>query len=238
MNITNNNDELISQIQTGNTGQDLPYHNHDGVNSKQISFNNLLNQPTLNSLLPSQTGNSGKVLTTDGTDTSWGGASGKLNIWDQDDNFTISANDSVEYNLRSATLPGGTLGTGNIIHIVVDMDTTTLVSAAPFNIKLVYGSTTIISIQILNSTGGNITVSGRMEFYLYGAGATNAQEASFAGWWADGNATNSSQIVAITNGTSSIDSTSDQTLAVKVGFNAANAGQQFKATNCLVEIKR
>jgi hypothetical protein len=40
--------------------------------SKVLTFGTLPAYPTLNSLLPSQTGNSGKVLTTNGTNASWG----------------------------------------------------------------------------------------------------------------------------------------------------------------------
>jgi len=39
--------------------------------SKVLTFGTLPAYPTLNSLLPSQTGNAGKLLTTDGTDASW-----------------------------------------------------------------------------------------------------------------------------------------------------------------------
>jgi hypothetical protein len=39
--------------------------------SKVLTFGTLPAYPTLNSLLPSQTGNSGKLLTTDGTNASW-----------------------------------------------------------------------------------------------------------------------------------------------------------------------
>jgi hypothetical protein len=40
--------------------------------SKVLTFGTLPAYPTLNSLLPSQTGNAGKLLTTDGTNASWG----------------------------------------------------------------------------------------------------------------------------------------------------------------------
>lgn len=39
-------------------------------------FNDLTNKPTANSYLPSQTGNGGKYLTTDGTNASWASVSG------------------------------------------------------------------------------------------------------------------------------------------------------------------
>jgi hypothetical protein len=40
--------------------------------TKVLTFGTLPAYPTLNSLLPSQTGNAGKLLTTDGTNASWG----------------------------------------------------------------------------------------------------------------------------------------------------------------------
>jgi hypothetical protein len=52
--------------------------------SKLLTLSTLPAYPTLNSLLPSQTGNSGKVLTTDGSNASWGANTGAFAFanWD------------------------------------------------------------------------------------------------------------------------------------------------------------
>ena len=47
----------------------IPYHTHNGTDSPLIDDN--ANGLTIDQLLPSQTGNSGKVLTTNGTVSSW-----------------------------------------------------------------------------------------------------------------------------------------------------------------------
>lgn len=56
--------------------------------SKTGSYNDLLDKPTIPDPLPTQTGNSGKFLTTNGTTTSWATAGSSVSI----DNSTITKN--------------------------------------------------------------------------------------------------------------------------------------------------
>ncbi len=58
-------------------GQALVYNSFTELwENTFVDYNTLLNQPTADSLLPPQTGNAGKFLTTDGTNLSWAAGSG------------------------------------------------------------------------------------------------------------------------------------------------------------------
>lgn len=58
-------------------GQGLVYNSLTSLwENKFVDYNTLLNKPTANSLLPSQSGNAGKFLTTDGSNLSWAVISG------------------------------------------------------------------------------------------------------------------------------------------------------------------
>lgn len=46
-------------------------HNHDGANSRRVAYSNIDDTPDIDDLLPSQTGNAGYVLKTDGSASYW-----------------------------------------------------------------------------------------------------------------------------------------------------------------------
>lgn len=68
--------------------------------SVSIDYNNLSNKPTIDSLVPSQTGNTGKVLTTDGTNVSWttvsSGGGGGSSVYSNQYSLTGTTSNSTE----------------------------------------------------------------------------------------------------------------------------------------------
>ena len=85
-------------------------------------------QPTaINNLLPSQTGNATKVLTTNGTNVSWGSATGSINDLTDVDTVTLApANGNVLiWNSTTSQWIPGTVSTVEVIDDLNDVDTIT-----------------------------------------------------------------------------------------------------------------
>lgn len=114
---------------------------------------------------------------------------------------------TAETTIYTFTVPGGTLGTNNVLLLTLFFKHAAN-NTAEFKGK--YGGTTMTDITF---TGSNMGASGSGAFHLYlkGDGATNAQEAVMA---AEAGSTTSTTRVA--TGTAAIDSTTDQTLLVSV----------------------
>ncbi|MBI1818051.1 MAG: hypothetical protein HYR72_23980 [Deltaproteobacteria bacterium] len=81
----------------------------------------------------------------------------------------------------TGTVPGGTLGSDKIIHVVAIFDRFGLSNSKRLTLVLNYG-TSSLDIDIANASGGTIGGSGsgslRVEAFIVASGATNAQEMS------------------------------------------------------------
>lgn len=102
--------------------------------------------------------------------------------------------------IDSFTLPGGTLGTGNAVRIVVWTNQITGGGGASY--RIVYGG------QTLASMGNNTNNPARIEYILKGNGATNAQRALL-------DHSNSGN-TGTAEGSSTVDSTTNQTVSLQM----------------------
>ncbi|MCR4307111.1 MAG: hypothetical protein NUV80_00965 [Candidatus Berkelbacteria bacterium] len=162
------------------------------------------------------------------------GARPKLDIVTTD---VVVSNTAVETTLWSKTVPGGTLGTNNGIHVKLFADVYgSLSESVTFRIK--YGATTMLTIteQAANVGSPNIT----LDFYLLAAGATNAQKMFnlFMMHRSDGDLAGSNDTPITSSGadTAAEDSTLDKTLAVTVDFITASASNNITVTAVVAEI--
>lgn len=133
----------------------------------------------------------------------------------------------------TTTVPGGTLGTNNAVHVKFPVSNFTSSGGNTYTMDVVYGGTTVLTFA--TTTGASQTVGGTtgvqgqgtVEITLFGSGATNTQEGELL--WNLNNAGN----VAINKvGTSAINSLNDQTLSITFASNGT--GVQMTIPNALV----
>lgn len=160
-------------------------------------------------------------------------------------NTVTIGNTTTETNIFSTTIPGGSLSTGNVIRFAIRGDILQNSGASrTFTIKVTYGGTTLY-----NGTSSALSVTTDRRPYVFegtiaAAGATNSQ--TFTGCILVGSATApTTGLGAITTtlplmgaigGSSSVDSTSAQTLAVTVTLSAASASYEFLNKSIVVEL--
>lgn len=141
----------------------------------------------LNALLPSQGGNSGKYLTTDATNASWGtvSASGQWTVQSKTANYTVVAGEFVKGDATSAgfvvTLPTAASITGQRIKVIKIDVTTNSIQIATTSAQTVGGrsSTDVIMRQLgdyieVVSDGSNWLIADKKEtqYMLAAAGTT------------------------------------------------------------------
>jgi hypothetical protein len=144
---------------------------------------------------------------------------------------TTVAGDAAETNLFSVTLPGGSMSTNNIIALHVWITNLDILAAGAtdgitFNLK--YGGSTVFSLVYENTNAGAFTgFIGTIRINMVGNGATGSQ------------AYNSQTLITKSDndfsgavdtyiahqqvGTSSVDSTADQTLSFSIDWEGASA---------------
>lgn len=127
-------------------------------------------------------GSNGQVIKSDGTDWAAGTPPGSKISTSTTDVEVKST--TTETTLYSFSVPGGTLGTNNVIHLRIwlkllrkNQDTDNL------TIRLKYGATTIASFSTGGLTSFNDFNAGLIEGWLFGAGTTSSQEGELK-WWA------------------------------------------------------
>lgn len=149
------------------------------------------------------------------------------------------ANTTTETNLLSITIPAGTLGTNNAVRVrlhINNFDNAGTGNSITLRVK--YGGTT----QLTNA-GFEVNanqVYGFIDVYIFGDGATNAQEMTalldFKETLIDQNPVAAPNgINDYVGGTGAIDSTVDQTLVVSVEWNLANAANSITMDWAIVE---
>lgn len=124
---------------------------------------------------------------------------------------TTNPGNNVEVALYSFNVPANTLSTGNTIRGKIYISSEGWASAGTNSVRVKYGATTILTFSI----AGNTMTTGWLEFEIVADGATNAQWAYGMGYWGGW---------ATVLGTSAIDSTSAQTLAITFIATATNPG--------------
>lgn len=124
---------------------------------------------------------------------------------------TTNPGNNVEVALYSMTVPANTLSTGNTIRGKIYISAEGWASAGTNSVRVKYGATTILTFSI----AGNTMTTGWLEFEIIADGSTSAQYAMGMGYWG---------AWATVLGTSAIDSTSAQTLAITFIATATNPG--------------
>lgn len=155
-------------------------------------------------------GTAGQVLKVNSgaTAPTWSSAT-KIDVSTTDATIGASTTETTVY---SATVPAGTLGTNNGVHLKMYVGTGGGGNANQFLIiRLKYGGSTVVTYT--SGVGTSIGINGYIDFLLLGAGTTSAQEGSLSTY---ASVASGSGYFAKVNalGTSAVDSTSDQTLSV------------------------
>jgi hypothetical protein len=162
---------------------------------------------------------------------------GKLNLVTTDVTFSSS---TAENTLLSYSLAGGTLSTANAVRVTIHISALGTFNTATSTFRFKYGATTLVT-KVLGGTATS-SFSGKVEFILAGAGTTNSQNGSVAlnlgtdGYL--GSSTIPQYFASSIQGTSAIDSTTAQTLAVTYQASASSASDNITASLILTEIIR
>lgn len=126
-------------------------------------------------------------------------------------------NTAVETSIYTFSIPGGTLSTGNAIHLYEEGQIANSSGGAKtITIRYKYGGITILtdSISIPN---GVVTVPQFLDMHMFADAATNAQKGQFFGIYNDNNLAE----LGADQGAAAVDSTVAQTFDVTVQWSAA-----------------
>jgi hypothetical protein len=151
-------------------------------------------------------------------------------------------NTTDETNIISATVTGGTLGTSNVLNILIPISNINYSSgSSTLAIKLKYGATTLATATI-DPTGGDASAAlkGYIRAYLFAGGTTSAQsgflDVDLSRNQVDPDATTAVRYVKIlANGTAAEDSTASKTLAITAQWGDASADNDFNYVGYFVE---
>jgi hypothetical protein len=159
----------------------------------------------------------------------------KLNLVTTDVTFSSS---TAENTLLSYSLAGGILSTNNAVRVTIHFSALNTNSTATATLRLKYGGTTLVT-HVLGGVSTSV-FTGKLEFILAGAGTTSTQNGSYTinlganGYTGNGNTTPQYFATSI-QGTSSIDSTTSQTLAITYQASASSVSDSVTAALILVE---
>jgi len=158
-----------------------------------------------------------------------------LNLVTTDVTYSSS---TAENTLLSYSLPGNVLGTGNAVRVTLHVSALGTFTTSTATLRFKYGATTLVTKTI----GGTATssFSGKIEFILAAAGTASSQNGSISlnfgtdGYVGNGN-TLPQYFAFSSQGTSSIDSTSSQTLAVTYQASNNSASDNITVSMIVVE---
>jgi hypothetical protein len=154
-------------------------------------------------------------------DASWAGASGLISASAANSAITIPVGSYG--NIVSITIPANILGTSGIVVMRIRVSIVLIDgSASPVPFKIVYGGSAISTFTATGSSSS--TYEGWLEVFLQGSGATGTQNI-MGSLIAQTGAANSGGYFLATgyiNGTTSVDSTSSQTLAIQASSSNGN----------------
>lgn len=147
--------------------------------------------------------------------------------------------DTSERTWFTTSVPGGTLGTGNVIRLRGFYEYVNGASTATKQIKLKYGATTIFDSGALTPTSASITLRGFLEIVILANGSTSAQTGFLSMQAFTDQVLNPapSRIANINGrGTAAIDSTSAQNLLVTIQDGAGNSVDFFRIYDWVLEV--
>ena len=150
---------------------------------------------------------------------------------------TIVSSNSEE-TLSTVSVPANTFSTNNAIRFKVYIKEFDMVNGDTCTIKFKYGSTTLITLVLNDSTGARTNFQGHIEGVIMAAGATNSQDATMAirvrnttGWVIG------EQIWSLQGaGTSAEDSTGALNLLITGQFNDSSASNKIVVDHTVMDI--
>lgn len=190
-----------------------------------------------NEAVSSQDGDSLVADSAAGNGIAWAARNRKVDLTLADVSVT---NTTDETNLVSFTLPGGLLGTANLVRIEMHISDLDITTGDDLTLRLKYGSTTVLSRQI--DPGSAISDKlADFTFELVGAGSTSSQASYFREFIYDDQLDPSSTesttwINATTGAGGSEDSTGDLTLAVTAQWNDAAVANNITMDRCITTL--
>ena len=152
---------------------------------------------------------------------------------------TVSST-TTETDLISFSLPASTLGTGSAVRATVYFSAFGATFNKTATIRCKYGATTLITWSSTNLNNTSATL-GKLEFIIFGDGATNAQKGDLRGFGVNNGLglltqSNQTQFIGIAGtGTSAEDSTAAKTFAISVQFNNSSANDIFTMSTAVIE---
>lgn len=173
---------------------------------------------------------------TDAASKAYVDASGtRLNTVTTDVTYSSS---TAENTLLSYSLAGNVLSTVNAVRVTIHISALGTFNTATATLRFKYGGTTLVT-KVLGGTASS-SFSGKVEFILAGSGTTSSQNGSIVvnlgsdGYVGNGNLV-PQYFSSSSQGTSTIDSTTTQTLAVTYQASASTASDNITASLIVVE---
>ena len=176
--------------------------------------------------------------------TAGGAAAGTV---DTTETTITNGNLAAETTLFSSTISGGTIASGKGLNGKVFISSFDLGVADTLIFRLKYGSSTLGTITLDLPSAGTIW-EGLLTFSLLGDNSSNAQKAYMMAHFTNSGATadqvseyNSDSAITITKievtdyGTATVDSSTDQTLAVTAQYSATSAANDLVAEFMIIE---
>lgn len=151
---------------------------------------------------------------------------------------TIAGTTTTEQTIISATVPANSLGTANAVRVRIFGIWSGGIPTGGLVLRFKYGATTLVT---TGHGASSITTNGCIEFLLLADGATNAQEANVHVKFFSVSDDPDNAITGLNmmyNGTSAIDSTSDQTIAVTHDYESSDAGKSATYYAATIELIR
>lgn len=152
-------------------------------------------------------------------------------------NVTVS-NTTTETTLYSGTVPANTLGTTGVVRLRMYLSLKKGSTSSSFSLRFKYGGTTLVTHQINDATTFSTAKQGWVEFVVVATGATNTQEGSAIFNLVDNNQPVTTAVVQYSMaavGTSAVDSTANQTIAVTVQFGGTSASDEALMYHTILE---
>jgi hypothetical protein len=150
---------------------------------------------------------------------------------------------TAENTLLSYSVPGGTLSTGNVIRVTMHVSGLGVTGSNTWTLRFKYGATTLAT-KVYTNVSGNNTFVGKMEFLLAGAGSTSSQNGSYslnlgnANYIANAALLQAMMFSESAQGTSAIDSTSSQTLAITSQHSNSGGSDNITVSIITTEVLR
>lgn len=152
-------------------------------------------------------------------------------------------NTTTETTILTKSISGGILGTANALLGKIFINNINFAVGATLTLRLKYGGSTVATIALVNNAGGNISsYEGKIEFDVLASGATGTQTGHIEAYVSvsAGSISNIADRNAfdLSVGTSSIDSTSAQTLLVTAQWSSASVQSDVSFDHGWVEALR